>query len=273
MQMDIYWDEAFGNRPVRRLDGKVALITGAGSSGPGYGTGKATACLMAREGARVVLLDRDQAAVDQTQSLIAEGEGMSCAVTGDITNDDDAKAAVDATVEAYGTLDILVNNVGIVVRGDAVTTAPHDWRRVLDANLLGMVNMARHAVPVMEAAGGGAIVNISSISPRRPYSATPYSVSKGGVDALTAAMAVDHGPAGIRVNGIAPGPLLTPRAQARQTSEERAMRRSASPLGIEGSGFDVAWAAVFLASDEARYITGTVLTVDGGVSIQGHRYR
>ena len=271
--MDTYWDEAFGHRPDRRLEGKVAHITGAGSSGPGYGTGKAIAGQMAREGARVALLDRNPIAARQTHTLIAEDGGISTTVTGDIVNDDEARAAGETAVTGFGALDILVNNVGIVVRGDATTTVPEDWQRVLEINLIGMVNMARHAVPVMAGAGGGATANISSISPRRPYSATPYSVSKGAVDTLTALLAVDHGQQGIRVNRIAPGPLRTPRAERLQTGERRDLRRAASPFGIEGSGFDVACAAVYLASDEARYVTGTELTVDGGASIQGHRYR
>ncbi|MXY34558.1 MAG: SDR family oxidoreductase [Boseongicola sp. SB0676_bin_33] len=269
----MHWDEGFGQRPDRRLDGKVALVTGAGSAGPGFGTGRATALCMAREGAALVLFDNDREAVEKTRASI-EVEGRQALITtGDVTRDEDAQVAVEAAVAEFGGLDILVNNVGIVVPGDATTTTPADWHSLLDVNLVGMVNMARHAVPAMAERSGGAVINVSSISPRRPYAATLYSVSKGAVDALTAAMAVDHGSQGVRVNGIAPGPLMTPRAAARQTEEQRAMRRAASPLGIEGSGFDVAWAAVYLASDEARYVTGTILTVDGGVSIQGHRYR
>ena len=254
------WDEDLGRRPASRLEGKVAIVTGAGSSGPGYGTGKAAAVLFAREGAAVVLFDADREAAEQTRQIIADEGGQAAVVVGDITTEDAAQAAVQAASSQFGGLHILDNNVGIVTRG-------------LDINLLGMVNMSRFAVPEMAKGGGGSIINVSSISPRRPYSATPYSVSKGAVDTLTAAMAIDHGAQGIRVNGIAPGPLMTPRAAARQTEEQRALRRKSSPLGIEGSGFDIAWAAVYLASDEARYVTGAVLTVDGGVSVQGHRYR
>ena len=271
--MQTHWDEAYGARPDQRLEGKVALVTGAGSSGPGFGTGKATALVMAREGAKVVLLDQDLEAAKETRALITNEGGTADVVVADVTKDKSARDAIAFVVTEFGRLDILVNNIGIVVRGDVTTTTPDDWHRILDVNLNGMVNMARHAVPVIASSGGGSIINVSSISPRRPHSATPYSVSKGAVDTLTAAMAVDHGHQGIRVNGIAPGPLMTPRAAARQTDEQREMRRATSPLGIEGSGFDVGWAAVLLASDEARYVTGTVMTVDGGVSIQGHRYR
>jgi NAD(P)-dependent dehydrogenase (short-subunit alcohol dehydrogenase family) len=267
------WDEDLGRRPASRLEGKVAIVTGAGSSGPGYGTGKAAAVLFAREGAAVVLFDADREAAEQTRQIIADEGGQAAVVVGDITTEDAAQAAVQAASSQFGGLHILDNNVGIVTRGDVTTTTPDDWRAILDINLLGMVNMSRFAVPEMAKGGGGSIINVSSISPRRPYSATPYSVSKGAVDTLTAAMAIDHGAQGIRVNGIAPGPLMTPRAAARQTEEQRALRRKSSPLGIEGSGFDIAWAAVYLASDEARYVTGAVLTVDGGVSVQGHRYR
>lgn len=269
----LHWDEEFGHRLDQRLGGKVALITGAGSSGPGFGTGKATALCMAREGAALMLFDSDRQAVEETRASIESEDRNVQVVTGDISRDEDAQVAVEAAVAQFGQLDILVNNVGIVVPGDATNTTPADWHRILDVNLVGMVNMARHAVPAMAERSGGAIINVSSISPRRPYAATPYSVSKGAVDALTAAMAVDHGGQGVRVNGIAPGPLMTPRAAARQTEDQRVKRRAASPLGIEGSGFDVAWAAVYLASDEARYVTGAILTVDGGVSVQGHRYR
>lgn len=270
---DVDWDRPFGARPERRLQGKVAIVTGAGSSGPGYGTGKAAAILFAREGASVVLFDAEKAAAEETRGIIEAEGGAAAVVIGDVASEDAAKEAASAARQEFGGLDILDNNIGIVVRGDVTSTQSDEWRRILEINLLGMVNMSREAVPEMAKRGGGAIVNVSSISPRRPYSATPYSVSKGAVDALTVAMAVDHGPQGIRVNGIAPGPLMTPRAAARQTEEQREMRRRTSPLGREGSGFDIAWAAVYLASDEARYVTGAVLTVDGGVSVMGHRYR
>lgn len=270
---DSSWDFAFGRRPARRLDGKVALITGAGSSGTGFGTGKAAALLFAREGASVVLFDRDEDSVRQTEQLIVSEGGKAVSVTGDVTSADEAEAAVDLACERFGGIDILDNNVGMVVRGDVTTATGEDWKAVLDVNLMGIVNFSRFAIPKLAERGGGSIINISSISPRRPYSATPYSVSKGAVDTLTRAMAIDHGHLGIRVNAIAPGPLLTPRAEMRQTPEQREQRKAASPLSLEGSGFDIGWAAVFLASDEARYITGTVLTVDGGVSVQGHRYR
>ena len=261
-------------RPQRRLEGKVAIVTGAGSSAEGFGTGKATAILFAREGARVVLVDNVAERVADTERIIAAEGGEALVQIADITSEADCKRVVDATVAAWGRLDVLDNNVGVAIRGSVVDAAESDWDRVLAVNLRAIVRMSRHAVPAMERSGGGSIINISSISPRRPYRATPYSVSKGAVDALSLSMAVDHGPQGIRVNSIAPGPLHTPRAVARSTTDEqRELRRQASPLGIEGTGWDVGWAAVYLASDEARYVTGTVLTVDGGVAVQGNKYR
>lgn len=261
-------------RPDRRLAGKVAIVTGAGSSAEGFGTGKATAILFAREGARVVLVDNVKDRVADTEAIIRDEGGESITVIAEITSESDCRNVVDCAVERWGRLDVLDNNVGLAIRGNVVETPDEDWERVFSVNIRAMVRMSRFAVPAMARGGGGSIINISSISPRRPYRVTPYSVSKGAVDALSISMAVDHGPQGIRVNSIAPGPLHTPRAVARNTTDEqREMRRQASPLGIEGTGWDVAWAAVFLASDESRYVTGTVLTVDGGVAIQGNKYR
>jgi NAD(P)-dependent dehydrogenase (short-subunit alcohol dehydrogenase family) len=261
-------------RPDRRLQGKVAIVTGAGSSAEGFGTGKATAILFTREGARVALVDNIADRVADTERIIIEEGGSAIVQIADISSEADCRRVVETAVGQWGRLDVLDNNVGIALRGSVVDTPESDWDRVLAVNLMAIVRMSRHAVPAMEKSGGGSIINISSISPRRPYRATPYSVSKGAVDALSLAMAVDHGAQGIRVNSIAPGPLHTPRAVARATTDEQcAMRRDASPLGIEGSGWDIGWAAVFLASDESSYVTGTVLTVDGGVAIQGNKYR
>lgn len=261
-------------RPDLRLAGKVAIITGAGSVGPGFGTGKAAAILFAREGAKVALVDSVAERAEETRAIIAAEGGDAFVFQADITSSSDCQATVAETVRRYGRLDILNNNVGWALKGSVVDVSEEDWDQVMNINVKAMMLMSKHAVPVMQQNGGGSIINISSISPWRPYKATPYSVSKGAVEALSRAMAVDHGPAGIRVNAIAPGPLFTPRATARKTTPaEEEMRRNASPLGIEGTGWDVGWAAVFLVSDEARYVTGTVLPVDGGVSVQGHKYR
>jgi NAD(P)-dependent dehydrogenase (short-subunit alcohol dehydrogenase family) len=173
-------------------------------------------------------------------------------------------------VATWGRLDILDNNVGIGIGGTVVGVSEDDWDLIMRVNVKSMMLASKHAVPAMTAGGGGAIVNISSIAAMRPSGLTPYSTSKGAVISLTRAMAIDHARDGIRVNCIAPGPVYTPMVYAGGMSDElRERRRRASPLDIEGTGWDVGYAALFLVSDEARYITGVVLPVDGGVSITG----
>lgn len=251
-----------------RLAGKVAIVTGAGSRAAGIGNGRAAAILFAREGARVLVVDRSRAAAEATLKMIL-GEGGEAAVfDADVTRSDDCAAMVDDAVRRWGRLDILDNNVGISGRGTVVEVSEEDWERVMRVNVTGMMLASKHAIPVLARGGGGAIVNISSISALRPRGLTPYSASKGAVIALTRAMAIDHAQQGIRVNCVAPGPVYTPMVYADGMSEElRERRRCASPLGIEGTGWDVGYAALFLVSDEARYITGVVLPVDGGVTI------
>lgn len=251
-----------------RLEGKVAIVTGAGSRAPGIGNGRATAVLCAREGARVLLVDQSVAAAEETLAMI-KGEGGEAEVfAADVTRAEDCRAMVERTVAHWGRLDILDNNVGIGGAGSVVAVAEEDWDRVMTVNVKSMMLTGKFAVPAMAASGGGAIINISSISALRPRGLTPYSASKGAVIALTRAMAVDHARDGIRVNCIAPGPVYTPMVSAAGMSDDlRERRRRASPLGIEGSGWDIGYAALFLASDEARYITGQVLVVDGGVTV------
>jgi len=251
-----------------RLEGKVAIVTGAGSRAPGIGNGRATAVLFAREGARVLLVDQNRAAAEETLAMIrAEGGEAAVCVT-DVTRAADCRAMVEEAVRRWGKLDILDNNVGIGMGGSVVEVLEEDWDRVMTVNVKSMMLASKYAVPAMAAGGGGAIINIASISALRPRGLTPYSASKGAVIALTRAMAIDHAPQGIRVNCIAPGPVYTPMVYAGGMSEElRERRRRASPLGIEGTGWDVGYAALFLASDEARYITGQVLVVDGGVTL------
>jgi len=251
-----------------RLAGKVAIVTGAGSRAEGIGNGRATAVLFAREGARVLLVDQSRAAAEITQELIGRegGEAHVCEV--DVTRADDCRAMVDEAVRRWGRLDILDNNVGIGGRATVVEVEESAWEHLMRVNVTSMMLTSKHAIPAMARGGGGSIINISSISALRPRGLTPYSVSKGAVIALTRAMAVDHAPQGIRVNCIAPGPVYTPMVYSEGMSPElRERRRRASPLGIEGTGWDIGHAALFLASDEARYITGVVLPVDGGVTL------
>ena len=249
-----------------RLEGKVAIVTGAGAVGDGIGNGRAAAILFAREGARVLLADRKRELAEATQAMIAAEGGESAAFEADVTNSDDCRAMVEAAVARWGKLDVLQNNVGIGGGGRVPDIDEALWERVLRVNVTSMMLAAKHAIPAMIASGGGAIVNISSIAALRPRGLTPYATSKGAVEALTRGMAADHTRDGIRVNCIEPGPVYTPMVYAGGMRDEiRERRRQASPLGIEGSGWDVGYASLFLASDEARYITGVVLAVDGGV--------
>ena len=253
----------------RRLDGKVAVVTGGGSRAAGIGTGRAAAILFARHGARVVVVDRDEAAANETVDMIAAEGGEAVAVAADLTVEDDCTAMAAAAVGRWGRIDVLDNNVGIEGPGTILDATSEDWDRVMAVNVRTIVQASRAVVPVMATGGGGSIVNLSSISALRPRGLTPYTAAKGAVIALTRAMAIDHAAAGIRVNCIAPGPIYTPMVYAAGMADElRDRRRAASPLGIEGTGWDVGYAALFLVSDEARYITGTVLPVDGGVSIR-----
>jgi NAD(P)-dependent dehydrogenase (short-subunit alcohol dehydrogenase family) len=256
---------------VGRLAGKVAIVTGAGSRAPGIGNGRATAILFAREGAHVVLVDRVAEWADQTLGMIADehgGRGEAIVVEADVTRAEDCQRIVDETVRCFGRIDILHNNVGIGGSGNVVDIEEDDWDLIMQVNVKSMMLMSRHVIPVMAANGGGSITNVSSISSIRPRGLTPYTTSKGAVNALTIAMAIDHAAQGIRVNAILPGPVYTPGiAMSGLTEEQRAMRARASPLGTEGTAWDVGWAAVYLASPEARWVTGQLLCVDGGVSL------
>src|SRR5579871_4890366 len=253
------------------LAGKVAIVTGGGAAGDGVGNGRAAAILLARAGTRVLVVDREIELAERTVAMIAEEGGEAIAFAADISDDAQASAMVRTAVERFGRLDFLDNNVGIDARGSVLETDPSAWRRVMQINVETMYLASRHAIPAMiETAGGGAIVNISSISALRPRGLTAYTASKGAVIALTRAMAVDHGKDGIRVNCVAPGPMYTPMVYARgMSAAARDQRRRASVLGVEGTGWDVGYAVRFLLSDHARYITGQTLVVDGGATLVG----
>jgi NAD(P)-dependent dehydrogenase (short-subunit alcohol dehydrogenase family) len=258
----------------RRLEGKVALVFGAGSAGPGWGNGKATAVAFARAGATVVAVDQRDAAARETEAII-RGEGFPClALAGDVTQSDAVRAIVARTVADYGRIDILHNNVGITEMGGPIEAGEDSWRRVLDVNLTSLFLTCKHALPVMLAQGAGAIVNISSIAAVR-YTGYPYIsyyASKGGVNQFTVGLALEYAARGIRANVIMPGMMDTPlihqqiAGQYASDADMVAARNAACPMGFMGTGWDVANAAVFLASDEARYITGVCLPVDGGLS-------
>ncbi|MCH2174039.1 SDR family oxidoreductase [Myxococcota bacterium] len=251
-----------------RLAGKVAIVTGAGSSGPGVGTGKAMSILFAREGARVVLVDRDPEAAEATLADLQTEAGQGLVVQADVTRSEDCQRAAEAAMGEFGGLDILVNNVGVASGASAVEVTEEEWGNVLDVNLKSMMLMCKHTIPRMSAGGGGSIINLSSIAGLRsasPGGSVAYSASKGGVVALTTDMAAAHGRENIRINCIAPGQLHTPMVAGLLTDEFRELRAQSAPLGTEGTAWDVAWAAVFLASEESRWITGVVLPVDAGV--------
>ena len=255
-----------------RVEGKVAIVTGAGSTpGPGMGTGKAAAVLLAREGAAVLLVDLHPERAEETLRLIQDDGGKAEVFAADVTRDADCRAMVGAAVEAFGTLDILVNNIGMASVGTVVDTTEEAWDRALDVNLRTAFLASKHAVPLMAERGGGAVVNISSISALRGDGTLAYSAAKGALLAMTVDMAYSHGRQGIRVNAIAPGHLTTPNVTAAyggpspRTDYLNTLRNEAGLLATEGNGWDVGWAAVFLASDEARWITGVTLPVDSGV--------
>lgn len=254
-----------------KLAGKVAIVTGAGSTpGPGVGTGKATAIVMAREGARVVCVDLHPERAEETKAVIEDEGGTALVVAADCTSNADCEAMVAAAVDAFGTVDVLVNNIGLAALGTVVDTTEEAWDRALDINLRTAFLASKHAVPVMAAQGSGSIVMISSISALRGDGTVAYSAAKGALLAMTVDMAYSHGRDGIRVNAIAPGHITTPMVHSVSQPGPRAdfmdaMRSEAGLLGTPGTGWDVGWAAAFLASDEARWITGATLPVESGV--------
>src|SRR5262247_756150 len=212
------------------LEGKVAIVTGGGASGTGIGNGRAAAILLARAGTKVVVVDKALDLADKTVAMIKDVGGEAIAFGADLTRDEDCAAMVQAAVDRFGRLDFLDNNVGIGSRGSVVDETEESWRRLMQVNVDTMFLAAKHAIPAMRRTGGGAIVNVSSISALRPRGLTAYSVSKGAVIALTKAMAVDHGPEGIRVNCVAPGPVYTPMVY------QRGMSAAAHGLGAEDRG-------------------------------------
>ena len=250
-----------------RLAGKVAIVTGAGSRGDVVGNGQAAAILFAHEGADVLLVDSNEANVSRTLDAIDSHGGTASTFITDVTVEESCQAMVETAVQRYGRLDILQNNVGIGGAGTVVEVDPDDWDRVMEVNVKSMMLTSKYAVPEMAATGGGSIINISSISAIRPRGLTSYSVSKGAVMALTQAMAVDHAKERIRVNCILPGPVYSSMVAPNMSVERRETRRASSPLGVEGSPWDIGWAAVYFASDEAKWVTGVVMPVDGGVTL------
>lgn len=259
---------------MKRLRDRVAIVTGAGSSGPGWGNGKATAVTFAREGARVFAIDTNENAVAETCGII-RGEGGNCtAFCANVAQDEDVQALVRACLAEFGRVDILHNNVGINRKGGAGILSETDWDTVLAVNLKSMFLMCRAVLPIMEKQGKGVIVNISSITAiryaRRPYIA--YAASKGGVLAFTRTLAVEYAAKGIRANSILPGHIDTPMVHVDNPPHPEGLeaftqeRNAWVPMGRMGDAWDVANAALFLASDESSYITGAEIVVDGGLT-------
>ena len=251
------------------LSGTTALVTGAGSVGEGVGNGRAAAVLLAEAGARVACLDLEAGPAEETLQMIRERGGDGHVVTADVSAPEQVEAAVAASVDALGPIDILVNNVGIVgPRGTAVEVDPEAWDATMRINVTSMMLCAKHCIPHMRERGGGAIVNVTSLAALGGgYPALLYPTSKAALVGLTQSMAAHHGPEGIRVNAIAPGQAYTPRIALRQASPEmRRARVDVAPLPVEGTGWDVGMSILFLCSPAARWITGVVLAVDGGLS-------
>jgi NAD(P)-dependent dehydrogenase (short-subunit alcohol dehydrogenase family) len=259
-----------------RVAGKVAIVTGAGQvDGPGIGTGKATAILLARHGAKVVLADIYPERAEVTRKEIDSAGGSAVVVAGDVTKAADAERFTQVALEAYGGLDILVNNVGVSVPGSVVTVSEDTWDQMLTINLKSVYLVSRYAIPAMAQRGGGSVVNVSSIGALRAIGFAAYSAAKGGMISLSQEMAAAHGHQGIRVNVVVPGSIQTPRAGhaadklGDDIDQVRKTAAAVIPLGkvTTGTGWDIAYANLFLASDESQWITGQVLSADGGASV------
>ena len=258
-----------------RVKGKVAIVTGAGSVRAGIGNGKAAAVLYAREGGKVMLVDYNLEAAEETKRLIDEEGGECITFQADVAKSDDCESMVSACIRAFGRVDILHNNVGIEIPGGITEISEEDWDRVLSINLKSVFLTCKHALPHMEKQGSGSIVNISSINAitTLPALSGPYGASKAGMIALTREIAIEYASKGIRANAVLPGMMNTPFVEAALTEawggdmgEMMRLRDSMCPTGKQGESWDVAHAALFLASDEAKYITGTTLVVDGGLT-------
>jgi NAD(P)-dependent dehydrogenase (short-subunit alcohol dehydrogenase family) len=265
---------------VERLKGKTAIVVGAGSIGPGWGNGKATAVTFAREGAAVFCVDRNAAAASETVEIITSEGGQAMAFTADASRDADIEAMVAACVRAYGRIDVLDNNVGIAETGSVVDVSEADWDRVFAVNLKSAFLAMKHVIPVMAAQGGGSIINISSIASMRHLgiSYVTYGTTKAAMNQMTRTTAVEFAARKIRVNAILPGLMKTPMvehsaglAASYAKGDVEAMWRARDaqvPMGHMGDPWDVANAALFLASDESRYVTGIELVVDGGITLK-----
>jgi NAD(P)-dependent dehydrogenase (short-subunit alcohol dehydrogenase family) len=257
-----------------RLKDRVAIVTGAGSVGPGWGNGRAIAVRFAEEGARVLAVDIDEARLQDTVQQRAAIQTHIC----DVTDGKAVAGMVAACLERFGRIDVLVNNVGGSAPGGPVEMSEEVWDSQVDLNLRSVFLGCKHVLPVMERQGSGAIVNLASVSGIRwsGSAQVAYAATKAGVIQLSRVVAVQYASRGIRVNTVVPGQLHTPLVEFRLARQRAggdveallASRRKRIPLGVEGDGRDTANAALFLASDEARFITGTEIVVDGGMTVR-----
>jgi NAD(P)-dependent dehydrogenase (short-subunit alcohol dehydrogenase family) len=259
--------------PLLSLRGKVALVTGSGSIGPGWGNGKATATLFARQGATVIGVDLNQDAAAETQRTIESEGGLSIALAGDVTDADQVRALVADCASRFGRIDVLVNNVGRSEPGGPVELDEQTWDEQMEVNVKSAFLTCKAVLPIMERQGGGAVVNVASVAGLR-YVGKPqvaYSAGKAALMQFTRTTAVIYASRGIRLNCVVPGLMHTP--LVRRLADKYAggdydgfvaHRGEQVPMGRMGDAWDVAHAALFLASDEARYVTATELVVDGG---------
>ncbi|MHB2168762.1 SDR family NAD(P)-dependent oxidoreductase [Alsobacter sp. R-9] len=261
-----------------RLEGRVAFVTGAGSIGPGWGNGKAAAVLFAREGAKVVCCDINADAAEETAALVRQEGAEALAIQGDVTNAESVEASVVRAARHFGWIDILHNNVGTLELGGPVEASLESWNRVMTINVTSMFLTAKYVLPIMTARQSGAIVNVSSvvaITSVGPHYIS-YSSSKAAVNQFTRAIAIQYAGQGIRANAIMPGLMRTPMVEKTlgaglPAEEMEAMirrRDAACPSGRMGDAWDVAKVALFLASDDAAYVTGQVIAVDGGLTLK-----
>ena len=254
------------------LEGRVALVFGAGSCGPGWGNGKATAVTYARAGATVIAIDVNLVAAEETQGIIAREGGRAEAAACDVTQSSQVQALIDKVAKEHGRIDVLHNNVGGTALGGVVEESEASFRRILDLNLTSAFLTCKYTLPYMLGQGKGAIVNVSSLaSIRYLYPYASYQASKAGLNQLTQSMAIQYAKQGIRANAVLPGFIDTPITQQVAGQYEsgeamRAARAAKTPPGRQGSAWDVANAALFLASDAADFVNGVCLSVDGGQS-------
>lgn len=261
---------------MNRFKSRIAIVTGAGCVGAGWGNGRAMAVRLAEEGAKVLAVDREQARLDETLSLAGDAASSITTCICDVTDAASVQAMVRACVDAYGAPDVLINNVGGSAAGGPVQLSEEAWDSQIDINLKSVFLTCKYVLPLMVERKRGAIVNVASTSGMRwtGSAQVAYAASKAGVIHLSRVVAVQHAPDGVRVNTVVPGQLHTPMVEVRLAKQRTggdvesllASRVKRIPLGFMGDGRDTASAALYLASDEARFVTGTELVVDGGMT-------